>query len=184
MIPRSDTFLSKVHSYHTFCTHIYNPYVHFTSKKINIFTQKRQKTTWINNFNEKLKTSTPKLKHGEWNKTQSSRNSISWSLWTQSDVPAELKWTREANELPGGGDGGVACPPVGAAAGRRSDATQDLVLDNTFYSAQSDWIPPNATKNTGFILGLGDTAYRWRLRTFTNEGWKMCCTWLLIIKSL
>lgn len=41
-IPHSDTFLSEVHSYHTFCTHIYNPNVHFTSK-INIFTQKRKK---------------------------------------------------------------------------------------------------------------------------------------------
>lgn len=43
IIPHSDTFLSEVHSYHTFCTHIYNPNVHFTSK-INIFTQKRKKT--------------------------------------------------------------------------------------------------------------------------------------------
>lgn len=53
IIPRSDTFLSEVHSYHTFCTHIYNPNVHFTSK-INIFTQKR-KTIWINNFIDKKK---------------------------------------------------------------------------------------------------------------------------------
>lgn len=40
IIPHSDTFLSEVHSNHTFCTHIYNPNAHFTSK-INIFTQKK-----------------------------------------------------------------------------------------------------------------------------------------------
>lgn len=38
---------SIVHSYHTFCTRIYNPNVHFTSK-INIFTQKRKKKPNMN----------------------------------------------------------------------------------------------------------------------------------------
>lgn len=51
---------SWVHSYHTFCTHIYNPNVHFTSK-INIFTQKR-KTTWINNFIDEKNNHSRKLK--------------------------------------------------------------------------------------------------------------------------
>lgn len=87
IIPHSDTFLSEVHSYHTFCTHIYNPNVHFTSK-INIFTQKR-KTIWINNFiDKKKKTSTPKFKHSERNKTQSSTNSISWCCYLLSSHSA------------------------------------------------------------------------------------------------
>lgn len=34
IVPHSDTFLFEVHSYHTFCTHIYNPNVHIKNKYI------------------------------------------------------------------------------------------------------------------------------------------------------
>ena len=66
IIPRSDTFLSEVHSYHTFCTHLQSKCSRHIKNKY-IYTEKKK--IWINNFIDKKKTSTPKFKHSERNKT-------------------------------------------------------------------------------------------------------------------